>query len=359
MASPTEDPLFCDEWSAEDELKLLESIDEYGYGNWSSIAAKVDKTAEECQFHYNQFYLNYPHRPNSPRLGPFSLSSSCNRDDVEPVYYPGIEIEGYMPHRGDFAVEPLEDAEHSIAEMEWEPEDDQLITALKLSALDIYQSKLKQRMYRKNIVRDYGLLDIRRQEALDKSRLTRSQLKLKQQFRPLMRFMKPETAEKFLQSYFVEEEKSEEVRRLQSYRENGIRTLKGAELYEKLLVRRKEQKIQLQKDLSSSCATEEALFCQIFNLGNAKHTKRVFKDRPLDITYAAGVGKLNLQEKELCCQCRIQPEAFLHFKQQLVAECDKTGRLRLAEARKLLKIDVNKTRRIYNLLLTKELIKCD
>ena len=24
--------------------------------------------------------------------------------------------------------EPLEDAEHSIAEMEWEPEDDQLIT---------------------------------------------------------------------------------------------------------------------------------------------------------------------------------------------------------------------------------------
>ena len=62
---------------------------------------------------------------------------------------------------------------------------------------------------------------------------------------------------------------------------------------------------------------------------------------------------------QLCCQCRIQPEAFLHFKQQLVAECDKTGRLRLAEARKLLKIDVNKTRRIYNLLLTKELIKCD
>ena len=41
---------------------------------------------------------------DSPRVGPFSLSSSCNRDDAEPVYYPGIEIDGYMPHRGDFAV---------------------------------------------------------------------------------------------------------------------------------------------------------------------------------------------------------------------------------------------------------------
>ena len=28
-------------------------------------------------------------------------------------------------------------------------------------------------------------------------------------------------------------------------------------------------------------------------------TFAVFKDRPLDITYAAGVGKLNLQEKEV------------------------------------------------------------
>ena len=29
-----EEGLFFAEWTAQEELKLLESIDEYGYGNW-------------------------------------------------------------------------------------------------------------------------------------------------------------------------------------------------------------------------------------------------------------------------------------------------------------------------------------
>ena len=32
--SNEERPLFCRDWTARQEHKLLESIDEYGYGNW-------------------------------------------------------------------------------------------------------------------------------------------------------------------------------------------------------------------------------------------------------------------------------------------------------------------------------------
>lgn len=39
-----------------------------------------------------------------------------------------------------------------------------------------------------------------------------------------------------------------------------------------------------------------------------------------------------------------------------MSECKKLGRLALAEARKLLKIDVNKTRKVYDLLIAKGLI---
>jgi len=32
------------------------------------------------------------------------LSSTGNSDEMVPPYYPGTEIDGYMPHRGDFTV---------------------------------------------------------------------------------------------------------------------------------------------------------------------------------------------------------------------------------------------------------------
>ncbi len=60
---------------------------------------------------------------------------------------------------------------------------------------------------------------------------------------------------------------------------------------------------------------------------------------------------------QLCSYCRFQPEAYLQFKRQMIFECKKLGKLTLAEARKLLKVDVNKTRKIYDLLIAKKLIK--
>ena len=59
---------------------------------------------------------------------------------------------------------------------------------------------------------------------------------------------------------------------------------------------------------------------------------------------------------QLCSYCRFQPEAYLQFKRLLVLEHSKIGKLNLADARKLLKIDVNKTRKVYDLLVSKGLI---
>lgn len=48
---------------------------------------------------------------------------------------------------------------------------------------------------------------------------------------------------------------------------------------------------------------------------------------------------------------RIVPQAYLDYKNILVAENSKVGHLRLADARRLIKIDVNKTRQIYDFLI--------
>lgn len=60
--------------------------------------------------------------------------------------------------------------------------------------------------------------------------------------------------------------------------------------------------------------------------------------------------KLQKDEQELCSTIRIVPNAYLTYKQLLIAENSKLGYLRLADARKLIKIDVNKTRVLYDFL---------
>lgn len=72
--------------------------------------------------------------------------------------------------------------------------------------------------------------------------------------------------------------------------------------------------------------------------------------------YASPVGlpnydKLNEDERQLCSNIRIIPDAYFAYKKNLTAENAKIGYLRLADARRLVKIDVNKTRVLYDFLL--------
>ena len=72
-----------------------------------------------------------------------------------------------------------------------------------------------------------------------------------------------------------------------------------------------------------------------------------------DISRLSGVERLSTEERELCQACRLHPEALLGYMAQLEGEGQRCGQLRLADARRLLKIDVNKTRKIFNYLLGK------
>ena len=77
---------------------------------------------------------------------------------------------------------------------------------------------------------------------------------------------------------------------------------------------------------------------------------------PLDIVGLPSYEKLNEEERDVCSEARVFPEVFLEIKKTFVEECSKSNGLRLADARPLVKIDVNKTRKLYDFLLKKELI---
>lgn len=62
-------------------------------------------------------------------------------------------------------------------------------------------------------------------------------------------------------------------------------------------------------------------------------------------------------ECQLCKTLKIYPKAYLAIKETILREYAVKGRLRMCQARKLLKIDVNKTSRIYSFFVEMGWIK--
>lgn len=49
------------DWTAEEELIMLDILFTYGYGNWELISNKLhNRSAQEIKEHYDRFYLNEP-----------------------------------------------------------------------------------------------------------------------------------------------------------------------------------------------------------------------------------------------------------------------------------------------------------
>lgn len=72
---------------------------------------------------------------------------------------------------------------------------------------------------------------------------------------------------------------------------------------------------------------------------------------PLNVVGLPGYEKLTVKEQELCKNVRLVPLSYIEFRDILINENRKVGYLKLQIARRLLKIDVNKTRRLYDFLV--------
>ncbi|KAI5406582.1 transcriptional adapter ADA2 isoform X2 [Lathyrus oleraceus] len=72
-------PLICPDWSADEEMLLLEAIDMYGFGNWNEVADNVGtKSKSQCIDHYKAEYLNSPCFP----LPDLSHVMGKNKDEL-------------------------------------------------------------------------------------------------------------------------------------------------------------------------------------------------------------------------------------------------------------------------------------
>lgn len=89
-----------------------------------------------------------------------------------------------------------------------------------------------------------------------------------------------------------------------------------------------------------------------------KRSSGIITAAPLNLANSPSVHLLTPAEQTLCSQLRILPKPYLVIKETLVREyARRGGKLRRREARDLVKIDVNKTSRVWDFLVQAGFLK--
>lgn len=158
-----------------------------------------------------------------------------------------------------------------------------------------------------------------------------------------------------------------QISQLQEWRRNGVTTLAGGEQFEQ----DKKKRVcffyfyffSLEKMrcafVYSFQATEVNKRMANFATGKPRRDdmyggllqQQQKNRRLLDLSNAEDVQLLSPKEYELCSVLRLQPKAYLTMKDLAIRENNTRGSLRLAEARRMFHIDVNKTSKLYDFFI--------
>uniref|UniRef100_A0A667YB46 Transcriptional adapter n=1 Tax=Myripristis murdjan TaxID=586833 RepID=A0A667YB46_9TELE len=346
-------------WTAQEEMALLEAVMDCGFGNWQDVAYQMrTKSKEECESHYMKNFINNPlfsstllslRQAEESRTADSAIPFKPTDDPPRPTFDSVLsrDMAGYMPARADFMEEFDNYAEWDLKDIDFVDDDSDVLHALKVAVVDIYHSRLKERQRRKKIIRDHGLINLRKFQMLERCYPKEVQ-DLHDVMRRFARVVGPIEHDKFIETHALEFELRREIRRLQEYRKAGIKSFCSAKVYEQVKRVREDErrKRTMLCDVLQYIQDGRACHTPFYPLSTGRRSAP-----PLNLTGLPGTEKLNEREKELCQVVRLVPGAYLEYKQALLNECRRQGGLRLAQARALIKIDVNKTRKIYDFLI--------
>ncbi|SBS94666.1 transcriptional coactivator ADA2, putative (ADA2), partial [Plasmodium ovale curtisi] len=371
-------PLYKLNWSAEEELLLLDGISKYGFGNWEQVAdlvnsvAKIPKTNKECESHYYNYYLksSCAPLPDNKRLlikpdgSPYDIEHVIEKDINENEDYvqtknkknTRTQIIGYWPLRGDFDIEYDNDAELLLADMEFKESDLPQQKELKLQVLEIYNSKLDERIYRKRTVIERGLLDTKSQLQKDKKR-TKEEKELYTALKPLSRFLSPQHHEYFIQLLLEEQKLRQRLTKLQEWKTLGLQNIEQVQEYEVEKNRRAKESIKQQQENTENKITK-----------SFKSSKNEYKikseelednnDKKLNIETFLALDLLNEKEVEFCKDMKLPILFFLLIKRLLIMEVSNTNISMLKDINEL-KLKGYKVGQLYDFFLSFDLNQKD
>ncbi|KAL5284946.1 TADA2B family protein [Megaselia abdita] len=236
--------VFRGTWSAREELRLLDAIEKYGYGNWEDISKHIEtKTAEEAKEEYINKYLSgtvgrhtwNPAQRQRPQLKDHTLTLCDNGPltskaqeslpllDVLPEEASQLS---YMPNRDSFEREYDPTAETLISSLTLSVDDNETDYLLKLAHVDMYTRRLRERARRKRVVRDYQLVAnyFRGKSSTQNNnqRVAKDQREFRDRFRVFSQFYSSQEYDRLLASLERERELRIRLSELHRYRWNGL-----------------------------------------------------------------------------------------------------------------------------------------
>ncbi len=325
------------------------------------------------------------------------------------------EIAGYMELRGEFEVEIENDAEMVIKDMQFGEEDGLTDRQLKFTMLDIYTAVLERRASRHAFIEGHRLCEFKRHQAMDKAR-TKSERDIYTMLKAFARFLTAGDLQRLLEGMTGEEEIRRQIGLLQDYRRHGLRSFSQVAAFES-----ERKHLELYLKGGAPIAPSQSAPIRALEVGREPHAlpsvggggDRPFvpafpygrgayevvaaraaaaatslpgeedaamqharaqqaasgitaasaggrkASTPLNISHAEGVDLLSEKERHLCSILRLYPQLYLSIKDTLIREYlrgNSVG-LKRAQARAAVKIDVNKTSKLYDFFIAAGWIK--
>uniref|UniRef100_A0A1A9VDP4 Transcriptional adapter n=1 Tax=Glossina austeni TaxID=7395 RepID=A0A1A9VDP4_GLOAU len=227
-------------WTAREEIRLLDAIEQYGFGNWEDISKHIEtKSAEDAKEEYVNKFVNgtigrhtwTPAQSQRPTLvdhtsedaGPLGAAALQRLPPLDITTEEATQL-GYMPNRDSFEREYDPTAEQLISTLSLNADDTEADYLLKLAHVDLYTRRLRERVRRKRLVRDYQLVAnfFRNRNYSQYPSMTREQKEFRDRFRVFSQFYTANEYERLLGSLEREKELRIRLSELCRYRYNGL-----------------------------------------------------------------------------------------------------------------------------------------
>ncbi|KAG6820822.1 hypothetical protein H0H93_011116 [Arthromyces matolae] len=240
----------------------------------------------------------------------------------------------------------------------------------KLTMMEAYMQRVGKRLEGKAFIFNRGLLEYKKTQAAEKKR-PREERDIVHRLRPFAKLQTAEDFEAFTSDILYESTLRKRISELQTYRRLGLVTGADIEKYEADLAKRTQAKANPPRDDRTHVRSVQRQSTGPDSRRDPESIEREGTPRlpvsappirrppaPLNLANSPSLHLLTPGEQALCSHLRILPKPYLAIKEILVREyARRGGKLRRREARDLVKIDVNKTSRIWDFLVQAGFLK--
>ncbi|KAJ9529930.1 hypothetical protein QJQ45_023203, partial [Haematococcus lacustris] len=166
---------------------------------------------------------------------------AAGKELVKPAHAEGDAI-GFLGKRDEFEHEYDQDAECVVADMEFLEDEPEADRQLKLRMLAIYNQRLDARDARRRFLRDYGLLAMRKVQAMERRR-TPAEQETDARLRVFARYSSCKEHDELVDGLIIEQRLRSRIQELKEMRSLGCRTLDECDAVEAALEPRPRKRL--------------------------------------------------------------------------------------------------------------------